>query len=290
MRNEMKIAILGAALLVGAAAGTVRAQAQDIKDIFIREYKIGAKDLLEIKVVEVPELNLTVRVSEEGSITLPLVGRVELAGLTKEAAERKVASFLVAGNFVKNPQVTIFIKEYQSNRVALIGAVKTPGMYELVGEMSLLELVSKAGGFLENAGDEIIVMREGKDGRDEKLTVDLNDLVMNGTQSFNVALRPNDVISVPIDRILQIYVWGEVKNPGALEVKMSKNITLVQAVAQAGGTTDAAKKSGVVIKRRNEKTGKETRIKADLNKIMKGKKADIPLKEGDVVYVPTSFW
>lgn len=290
MRNEMKIAILGAALFAGAAAGTVRAQAQDIKDVFIREYKIGAKDLLEIKVVEVPELNLVVRVSEEGSITLPLVGRVELAGLTKEAAERKVASFLVAGNFVKNPQVTIFIREYQSNRVALIGAVKTPGMYELVGEMSLLELVSKAGGFLENAGNDIIVMREGKDGRDEKLTVDLNDLVMNGTQSFNVALRPNDVISVPIDRILQIYVWGEVKNPGALEVKMSKNITLVQAVAQAGGTTDAAKKSGVVIKRRNEKTGKETRIKADLGKIMNGKKPDIPLKEGDVVYVPASFW
>jgi polysaccharide export outer membrane protein len=286
----MKIAILGAALLVGAAAGTVRAQAQDIKDVFIREYKIGAKDLLEIKVVEVPELNLAVRVSEEGSITLPLVGRVELAGLTKEAAERRIASLLVAGNYLKNPQVTIFIREYQSNRVALIGAVKTPGMYELVGEMSLLELVSKAGGFLENAGNDIIVMREGKDGRDEKLTVDLNDLVMNGTQSFNVALRPNDVISVPIDRILQIYVWGEVKNPGALAVKMSKNITLVQAVAQAGGTTDAAKKSGVVIKRRNEKTGKEIRIKADLGKIMNGKKADIPLKEGDVVYVPASFW
>jgi polysaccharide export outer membrane protein len=218
------------------------------------------------------------------------VGRVELAGLTKEAAERRIASLLVAGNYLKNPQVTIFIREYQSNRVALIGAVKTPGMYELVGEMSLLELVSKAGGFLENAGNDIIVMREGKDGRDEKLTVDLNDLVMNGTQSFNVALRPNDVISVPIDRILQIYVWGEVKNPGALAVKMSKNITLVQAVAQAGGTTDAAKKSGVVIKRRNEKTGKEIRIKADLGKIMNGKKPDIPLKEGDVVYVPASFW
>jgi polysaccharide export outer membrane protein len=290
MRNEIKIAILGAALIVAAAAGTVRAQAQDIKDVFIREYKIGAKDLLEIKVVEVPELNLAVRVSEEGSITLPLVGRVELAGLTKEAAERRIASLLVAGNYLKNPQVTIFIREYQSNRVALIGAVKTPGMYELVGEMSLLELVSKAGGFLENAGNDIIVMREGKDGRDEKLTVDLNDLVMNGTQSFNVALRPNDVISVPIDRILQIYVWGEVKNPGALAVKMSKNITLVQAVAQAGGTTDAAKKSGVVIKRRNEKTGKEIRIKADLGKIMNGKKPDIPLKEGDVVYVPASFW
>jgi polysaccharide export outer membrane protein len=290
MRNEIKIAILGAALLLGAAAGTVRAQAPDVKGVFIREYKIGAKDLLEINVVDVPELNLAVRVSEEGSITLPLVGRVELSGLTKEAAERQIADKLVEGKYVKNPQVTIFIKEYQSNRVALFGAVKMPGMFELVGEMSLLELVSKAGGFLENAGNEIFVMRESKDGKGEKITVDLNDLVLNGNQSLNIALRPRDVVSVPIDKIIQIYVWGEVRNPGALEVKTSKKITLVQAVAQAGGTTDAAKKSAVVIKRRDDKTGKEIRMKADLNNIMKGKKADIPLKDGDIVFVPTSFW
>ena len=290
MRNEAKIWFLGATLLIGAAAGAALAQTQDGKEVFIREYKIGAKDLLEIKVVEVPELNLTVRVSEDGSITLPLVGRVEIGGLTKEAAEGRIAARLVEGNYVKNPQVTIFIRDYQSNRVTLFGAVKTPGMYELVGEMSLLELVSKAGGFLENAGNEIFVMREGKDGRGERITVDLNDLVLNGNQSLNIALQPSDVVSVPIDKIIQIYVWGEVRNPGALTVKTSKKITLVQAIAQAGGTTDAAKKSAVVIKRRDEKTGKETRMTVDLNKIMKGQKADIPLKEGDVVYIPESFW
>ena len=287
MRNKMKMGILGAVLLIGSASGSFPAQTQDV---FIREYKIGAKDLLEIKVVDVPELNLAVRVSQEGSITLPLVGRVELSGLTKDAAERRIAGKLVEGNYLKNPQVTIFIKEYQSNRVALFGAVKTPGMYELIGEMSLLELISKAGGFLENAGDEVLVWRESKDGKGATLALDLNDLVLNGNQRINIPLQPRDVISVPIDRIIQIYVWGEVRNPGALSVKTSRKVTLIQAIAQAGGTTDAAKESAVVIKRRDAKTGKETQMTVNLKDVMKGKKEDIPLKEGDIVYVPVSFW
>jgi len=272
--------------LAGAAAAPV---AQTTQDAFIREYKIGPRDLLEIKVVELPELNLTVRVSEDGSITLPLLGRVELGGLAKDAAEQKIASMLQE-KYVKNPQVSVFIKDYQSNRVALIGAVNKPGMYEIMGRMSLLELISKAGGFTENAGNEMFVMREGKGGLKANLTIDLNDLILNGNQSLNIPLQPSDVVNVPIDKIIQIYVWGEVKNPGALEVKYSKKITLLQAIAQAGGTTDSAKRSGVVITRKDEKTGKETRLTVNLNQIMQGKKPNIVLKDGDVIFVPESFW
>jgi polysaccharide export outer membrane protein len=254
-----------------------------------QEAFIGPKDLLEIKVVELPELNLAVRVSEDGSITLPLIGRVELGGLTKDAAERKIAA-LLAEKYVNNPQVSVFIKEYQSNRVALIGAVKTPGMYEMIGSMNLLELISKAGGFTDNTGNDLYVTREGKDGIQVKLTINLDDLIINGNQSLNIPLQPRDIVTVPVDKIIQIYVWGEVKNPGALSVKLSKNITLMQAIAQAGGTTATAKKSAVVIKRKDEKTGKDIQIKVNLNDIIKGKTPDPPLKEGDVVYVPESFW
>jgi polysaccharide export outer membrane protein len=263
--------------------------AQTGQEAFIREYRIGPKDLLEIKVVELPELNLAVRVSEDGSITLPLIGRVELGGLTKDAAERKIAA-LLAEKYVNNPQVSVFIKEYQSNRVALIGAVKTPGMYEMIGSMNLLELISKAGGFTDNTGNDLYVTREGKDGIQVKLTINLDDLIINGNQSLNIPLQPRDIVTVPVDKIIQIYVWGEVKNPGALSVKLSKNITLMQAIAQAGGTTATAKKSAVVIKRKDEKTGKDIQIKVNLNDIIKGKTPDPPLKEGDVVYVPESFW
>ena len=276
--------IVAALALLAAAAG-----AQTTQDAFIREYKIGPRDLLEIKVVELPELNLTVRVSEDGSITLPLLGRVVLGELSKDAAEQKIASMLQE-KYVKNPQVSVFIKDYQSNRVALLGAVNKPGMYEIMGRMSLLELISKAGGFTENAGNEMFVMREGKGGLKANLTIDLNDLIMNGNQSLNIPLQPSDVVNVPIDKIIQIYVWGEVKNPGAREVKYSKKITLLQAIAQAGGTTDSAKRSGVVITRKDEKTGKETRLTVNLNQIMQGKKPNIMLKDGDVIFVPESFW
>jgi len=285
MNTRLKWMMFCALIVLAVGLGN----AQEQKDAFVKDYKIGPHDLLEIKVSEVPELNLTVRVSESGSITLPLLGRVDLGGLTKEGAERKIATMLEE-KYVKNPQVTVFIQEYQSNRLTLIGAVRTPGMYEIVGEMNLLELISKAGGFAENAGNELFVMRKGKDVIKEKLTIDLNDLILNGNPNLNIPLQPNDDIIVPFDKIIQIYVWGEVKNPGALSVKLSKKITLVQAIAQAGGTTDSAKKSAVIIKRKDEKTGKEIRMTFNLNDIIKGKKPDPPLKEGDVVYVPVSFW
>ncbi len=278
--------LMTAALFCAWGAGLL---AQTGQEAFIREYRIGPKDLLEIKVVELPELNLAVRVSEDGSITLPLIGRVELGGMTKDAAERKIAA-LLAEKYVNNPQVSVFIKEYQSNRVALIGAVKTPGMYEMIGSMNLLELISKAGGFTDNTGNDLYVTREGKDGIQVKLTINLDDLNINGNQNLNIPLQPRDIVTVPVDKIIQIYVWGEVKNPGALSVKLSKKITLMQAIAQAGGTTATAKKSAVVIKRQDEKTGKDIQINVNLNDIIKGKAPDPRLKEGDVVYVPESFW
>jgi polysaccharide export outer membrane protein len=100
------------------------------------------------------------------------------------------------------------------------------------------------------------VTREGKDGIQVKLTINLDDLIINGNQSLNIPLQPRDIVTVPVDKIIQIYVWGEVKNPGALSVKLSKNITLMQAIAQAGGTTATAKKSAVVIKRKDENPNK----------------------------------
>ena len=289
MRKDFDLIIrrlMTTAFFCAWAAGLL---AQTGQESFIREYRIGSKDLLEIKVVELPELNLAVRVSEDGSITLPLIGRVELGGMTKDAAERKIAA-LLAEKYVNNPQVSVFIKEYQSNRVGLIGAVKTPGMYEMIGSMNLLELISKAGGFTDNTGNDLYVAREGKDGIQVKLTINLDDLIINGNQNLNIPLQPRDIVTVSVDKIIQVYVWGEVKNPGALSVKLSKKITLMQAIAQAGGTTATAKKSAVVIKRKDEKTGKEIQIKANLNDIIKGKAPDPPLKEGDVVYVPESFW
>ncbi len=109
------------------------------------DYKIGRQDLLEIKVFDLKELDQTVRVADDGSITLPLLGRLQVAGLTKGDLEALIAK-LLEERFVRNPQVTIFVREYESKKVAVSGAVKKPDTYEMLGERTLLEMLSKAGG------------------------------------------------------------------------------------------------------------------------------------------------
>ncbi len=265
------------------------AQAQ-VDEAFIREYRIGAKDLLEITIVELPELNQTIRVSEDGSITLPLIGKVVIDGLTKEEVERRVAALLLEKNYVKNARVSVFIKEYQSKRVALMGAVYKPGMYELVGRMTLLQLISQAGGLTEQASSELFVLREGTDGSQARIVIDLEDLINQGNQALNIPLQAGDIVNIPNERLINVYVFGAVRNPGAIQVKLSKNINILQAIAQAGGLLAGASKSGITITRKDEKTGKETKIKVNLNDVLKGKQTAIELLEGDVVYVPESIF
>ena len=258
------------------------------RESFISEYRIGPSDLLEITVFELPELNQTVRVSEDGSITIPLIGKVQLEGMTKDEVEIRIST-LLEENYIKRARVTVFIKEYQSKQVAVIGAVENPGMYELVGRKNLLQIISQAGGFAEDAADEIYVLRESGNGITANLAIDLKDLLIYQNQKLNIPLQPNDVINVPVNDIINIFVFGMVKRPGSLEVKMSDNITLLQAIAQAGGFADGAKKSNILIKRKDD-SGKEIKIKVNIKEIINGKKPDIELRERDVVYVPESFW
>lgn len=257
---------------------------QETQPIPVMEYRIGAKDLLEIRVFELPELNQTVRVSEDGSITMSLLGRVEVAGLTAQELETRLASLLEDRFTTGGAHVTVFIREFQ--KVAVIGAVGRPGMYELVGPTTLLQIIALAGGLTDQAMNELFIYRQDEDGRQTRMTVRLEDLIMSGDQDLNVLLQPKDVVTVPIDQMQNVFVYGEVRNPGAVPFLASKKITLLQAIAQAGGTTEWAKRSGVVINRKDKKTGKTMKIPVNLRNIISGRVADIVLEEGDVVIVP----
>jgi polysaccharide export outer membrane protein len=287
-----KIAALATVTAIVAASALALVQSppqtQDAKDAFVRAYRVGPGDLLELKVFEVKELDQTVRVSEDGSITLPLLGRVVIEGLTQEGVVQKLTGLLSA-KYVKNPQVTIFIKEYKNQQVAVIGAVENAGSYELVGRKNLLQIISMAGGFSENAGNDVFILREGPDGKTSTIAIDLKDLLVNGNQALNVPLEPNDVINVPVDKEIRVFVMGRVTRPGAVKAKLSEGISLLQAIADAGGLAEGAKESAITITRKN-KAGKEQKIKVNLKDIIKGKKKDVLLQEGDVVYVPESFW
>jgi polysaccharide export outer membrane protein len=255
---------------------------QEQQNLPVNDYKIGTKDLLEIKVFELPELNQTVRVAEDGSVSLSLLGKVDVAGLTAQELEKKLASILDQ-KYTKGAHVTVFIKEYQ--KVSVFGAVGRSGNYELVGSTTLLQIISLAGGLTPETGNELYVFRLGKDGQKTKITVNLKDLV-GGNQDLNIDLQPNDVVSIPIDQMLTVYIYGEVKNPGAIQFRQSKRFTLLQAIAQAGGLTEWASKSRVTVKRTDKETGKEMQFFVNLKKIIAMKSPDIPLDDGDVIIIP----
>ena len=287
MKKISAILIGGAVLAAGFIPLRAQEQAQT-QPQYIVEYKIGPKDLLEISVFGLNELNQTVRVSEDGKITLPLVGEVAVDGLTKSELEKKLTTLLEA-KYLQNPQVTIFIKEYQSKRVSVMGAVGKPGDYELLGRQTLLQILSQAGGLTRDAAKEIIVMRQLQDGSSVSHHISIDDLILRGDPKFNILIEPNDIINVPVDMTVVIYLFGQVKSPGALQVKKSNMPTLLQAIAQAGGFTDRAAKGSVLIKRKDA-AGKEIEIKVNAKDILKGKKKDIQLEENDTVYVPESFF
>jgi polysaccharide export outer membrane protein len=248
-------------------------------------YRIGAKDLLEINVFGVNELNTKVRVSEDETITLPLLGKIDIKGMTRFELEKKLTE-LLEQKYLKNAQVTIFIKEYESKKVAIIGAIKNPGSYELIGRKTLLEMISVAGGLTDKASDKIIIIRNYEDGNNNSLEIDYEDLMIKGDARLNIPLQPGDVVNVSMERYLDIYVFGQVKNPGHLKVKKNDAITLLKVIAQAGGFAERARKTSVLVKRRVN--GKETEKKINVKKILSGSIPDYVLENNDIVHVPES--
>jgi polysaccharide export outer membrane protein len=282
-KTKLAAALVFAAFALAAAAPAA-SQAQEAS----AEYKIGPKDLLEISVLGVLEINkLVVRVSEDGRITLPLLGEVGVGDLTKFEVEKKLTK-LAGEKIVLKPQVTVHILEYLSRRVSVVGAVGRPGPYELLGRQTVLSVVSEAGGLTQEAGEEIIVIRQLAAGESTSIRISIDGLFVQGDPKLNIPLEPGDVINVPVDKAVPIYVFGQVRSPGALQVRRSSLPTLTQAIAQAGGFTDRANKGKVQI-RRKDAAGKELEITVNVRKILKGKIKDIPLKVNDTIYVPESL-
>lgn len=252
------------------------------------DYRIGRQDLLEIRVFDLDQLNQTVRVADDGSITLPLLGRLAVAGLSKTDLEALIARLLEA-RYVRDPQVTIFVKEYESKKVAVSGAVKRPGTYEMLGQKTLLEMLSLAGGLDRDLGREIIIFRRKDDGATERVSVDLNRLVYEGDPALNLAVEPGDIIYVPAVETVRIFVSGAVRNPNLYEVPRAEPVTVLKAITLAGGTTDRAAERRTQIIRVGP-SGARVTIAVDLRKVKKGQSEDPILQKDDLVLVPEGFF
>jgi len=252
------------------------------------DYKIGRQDLLEISVFDVDELDQTVRVADDGSITMPLLGTLNVSGLTRTELEQSIAR-LLAERYVRNPQVTVFVKEYTSKQIAVSGAVKKPGTYEMLGRKTLLEMISMAGGLDSDFGKQIIIFRQNSSGATERLPVDLNRLVYAADPALNITIAPNDIIYVPAVEKVRIFVSGAVRNPDLYEIPRDEPVTLLKAITLAGGTTDRAAQKKVQIMR-TEEDGSRVTLMVNLKQIKRGKAEDPILHPDDIVLIPEAFF
>ena len=258
-----------------------------------QEYRIGKDDLIEITVFEVPELGSTPRVTAAGTISLPLIGPIEVAGHTPQELERSIEEALKK-NYVNDPHVTVFVREYASQPVSLIGAVKVPGIYQIKGRKFLLDMLAMAQGIDQSAGSIIQVVRSKSvvgefsnqdSDAGETLTIGIEDLFENGKTELNIPIFAVDVIIVL--RAGSVFVVGEVVRPNEFVLRNGKNITVSQAVALANGFTKEAKKSDCIIVRYH-RDGTKEEIPVDTGKVLRGDAVDVPMLPNDILFVPAN--
>jgi polysaccharide export outer membrane protein len=197
------------------------------------EYTLGEGDLLQILVAEHPDLTMSVRVGPEGLVNFPLVGQISLL----DVPVSRVASLLtlrLADGYLIDPQVTVSVQEYRLRRATVTGHVNRPGVCEFRGQVSLLELLSRAGGLAPDAGSRAIVTH--RDGTEAKRTIDLRALLTQGDSALDVEIREGD--SVYVEEAGVFFLAGEVRRPG--EYRFEEGMTMIRAITLAGGFTERA--------------------------------------------------
>jgi polysaccharide biosynthesis/export protein len=281
------------------------------------EYRIGCGDVLQIRVEKAPELSGNFHVAADGSFPMPYVGQLQARGKTTEELTRQIADGL-RGKYLKNPQVSVEVLQYNSHTFFVQGAVRSPGTYQVDGAPTLLQMISIAGGLSENHGATAFIMRlvnpEGAIDQNAKTPASTGSAtpitdpenaglnteaaptpkyevikvsitrLFTGNLEQNLAIQPGDIVNIPKTDVF--FVAGEVRQPGSFP--QTEGTTLRQAISMSQGTTIKAATGRAVIFRENPKTGKHEEIPVDVGAIMKGKRDDIQILANDVIYVPNS--
>ncbi len=241
---------------------------------------LGPADLLDISVYGVPELSQKTRINNSGDVYLPLIDYVHLGGLTPEEAQNVIEKRLSGGGFVNNPHVILFVSESASSSVTVLGEVARPGPYNVAGERHILDLISVAGGFTDKASRAITITHRSDPSHtiSVKLPADFAP-----SDPSNVVVQPGDTVIVQHGPVF--YVVGDVGKPSAF-VSNSENLTILKAIALAGGANKTASMGGTTILRRTPQGTQQ--IKVPLKKIMGAKVQDMPMQSEDILFVPSS--
>ena len=263
------------------------------RKVSLQDYRIGPDDLIEISVFEDEKLSRTVRVSTQGNISLPLLGVLTVKGLTAGQLEKEVRD-LLAEKYMKDPHVSVFIKEFRNQRISLMGAVSKPGVYDFTGPGTLLDLLAQAGGLREDAGRLLFLIRPNSDDpgggkqraaqTSKSFVVGLEELLLKGDPDMNLSLQHGDVVNIPPAG--KVFVGGEVRSPGGFA--LTRRMTLSQAITLAAGLTPKAEGSETKIFRYSGKGDEKEVLTMNVYAIQKGEIEDPPVRENDIIFVPKS--
>jgi polysaccharide export outer membrane protein len=292
--RSISLSCLCLALSAIPAAGGPQEEPAEVRSTYV----LGPEDQISIWALDAEEINnKPVVIGATGHINLPLVGRVRAAGLTVEQLEAEITAKLKT--YIEDPKVSVTVAEFRSQPVSVIGAVNSPGVHQLRGRKTLVEILSMAGGIRNDAGNTVKITRRLEWGRVPLATakedatgqfsvaeVNLRDVMEASKPEENILIRPQDVISVP--RAEMIYVIGEVPRSGGFVLNERETLSVLQALSLAGGLGRTAAPHNARILRASAGSPKRAEIPVDLKKILAGKKPDVPLEPEDILFVPSS--
>jgi polysaccharide export outer membrane protein len=243
--------------------------------------RIAAGDLLAVDVFDTPELSAKLRVSEQGDIDVPVAGSVHVGGLTAEEAAASIQNLLHDDDILKHPHVEVFIQEYATQGVSVLGEVKNPGVYPELGAHTLLDFISVAGGITPTAGKAVMITH--KNDPEHPVIVQLDNAPDVAVRA-GMAILPGDTIMVSRSGI--VYVVGDVVKPGGFLIESGQHLTALQAIALAQGTNHTAALNHTKLIRKTPNGPEETPV--ELKKILQAKQADLRLEDGDILFIPLS--
>lgn len=250
-------------------------------------YRLGPRDRVAIRVFEEPGLSGEFTVNEDGTVRLPLVGNVSAEGLTEDGFAAHLKEVL-ENQLLQRASVSVEILEFRSRPIAVLGAVRQPGNLNFSGRLTLIEVITAAGGLTDGHGDSIHILRRASNGLTDQVSISVEDLLVRADPDVNLPIFANDLINVPAAADVTIYLLGEVSSPGAISFKSTERVTLLAALARAGGLTERA--SNKIRIQRPGAGGKPEEIVVRYKRVLAGEEPDPELRQGDVIIIKESFF
>jgi polysaccharide biosynthesis/export protein len=241
---------------------------------------IGPGDEMDVSVYGAPDLSEHTRVNGEGDISMPTIGYAHVAGLTSDQAEKVVETRLRQAKVMTDPQVSIFVREYNNSQISVAGEVNHPGSYSALGPHRLFDILQMAGGPTDKAANKVVITHRDED---DPTTLPISKDPAEMAKS-NIDLQPGDTVVVPRAGI--VYVLGEVNRPGGYVLNSTGGITVLQVVAAAGGPSRLASVGGTRLLRHTANGYQEEHV--DLKRLLRGKAPDIAVRNDDILFIPSS--